>query len=104
MLKTFVSALSLITLSIVLNGCGHAPFIGGLYSEEQFPVAATANPSGNRVGEACAFQILGLVATGDASIEAARRNGGISMISSVDQTLNSYLFVYAKSCTIVRGR
>ena len=86
-----------------MTSCGHAPFVGGLYTEEQYPVSATSNHSGNRVGEACAVQILGLVATGDASIEAARRNGGITAISTVDQTLNSYLFFYAKTCTIVRG-
>lgn len=65
---------------------------------------ATGNSTGNRVGESCVQSYLGLVAIGDASIEAARRAGGITMISSVDETINSAFIFYTKYCTVVRGR
>jgi hypothetical protein len=92
----------------VMSGCAamstRSPVTGFLYSDNQTAIAATSNQAGNRVGEACATSILGLVGTGDASIEAARRNGGITMITSVDAKNEAYVGVYAKTCTIVRGR
>lgn len=88
----------------LLAGCTHAPLVGGIYSDVASGVAATSNTSGNRVGEACANSWFWLVAMGDASIEAARRNGGITMISSVDQEDKNILFVYQQHCTTVRGR
>lgn len=81
-----------------------SPVNGAWYTDAHSSVGATSNQAGNRVGEACSTSILGLVATGDASIETARRNGGITMISSVDDHANSILGVYAKYCTVVRGR
>ncbi len=56
-----------------------------------------------RSGEACATAILGLVALGDASIEAARKNGGITKIAFVDHRSKNIWFFYAEFCTIVWG-
>ncbi len=80
-----------------------APVPGVLFSDVAGPEAATSNQNGSRAGEACVKSILGLVATGDASIETARRNGGITMITSVDVSFANYLGVFSKYCTIVRG-
>lgn len=89
----------------ILSGCAmsRAPLTGVWYSDVQSGIAATPQV-GPKVGEACAKSILGLVATGDASIEAARRNGGIISIASVDEKNTSLLGVYATHCTIVRGK
>jgi hypothetical protein len=38
---------------------------------------------GSKTGEACAKSILGIVAFGDGSIEAAKKQGGIHEITSV---------------------
>ena len=91
---------------MALSSCAslRAPNAGILYSDTQYGQGATGNQSGNRVGEACSTSILGLIAVGDASIEAARRNGGITMISSVDESSSNYFILYGKYCTIVRGR
>ena len=91
---------------LILNGCAmvRSPAMGALYTDVQSGESSTSNQAGNRLGEACASTILGLVATGDASIEAARRNGGITMISSVDEHATSILGIYGKFCTVVRGR
>lgn len=86
-----------------LAGCA-TPLPGLIYSDTSGGKIATSNQSGNRVGEACATSILSLIATGDASIETARRNGGITMISSVDDKFNNILFLYSKYCVVVRGR
>src|SRR5258707_1253055 len=102
-----MSKTSILLLSaIVLAGCAHAngPLIGGVYTDTQSGVAVTSNQAGNRVGQACGTSILGIVATGDATVEAARRAGGITLITSVDESASSILGFYAKYCTIVRGR
>ena len=91
---------------ILLTGCASVRGVaaGYWYTDTHSGVSATSNQAGNRVGEACASSILGIIATGDASIEAARRAGGITMISAVDEHSSSILGVYAKYCTTVRGR
>lgn len=75
----------------------------GLFTDTQSGVAATSSPAGTRSGEACISSILG-ISTGDASIETARRNGGITLISSVDESTFSILGIYGKYCLTVRGR
>ncbi|HUP57622.1 MAG TPA: TRL-like family protein [Bdellovibrionota bacterium] len=93
--------------AIVLTSCAYAtrtPLTGGIYNDTQAGHSISSNQAGNRVGQACATSILGFVATGDATIEAARRAGGITLITSVDEASSAILGVYAKHCTIVRGR
>jgi len=99
------SALVLLS-ALALTACGtlRQPVAGGIYSDVIAPEGVSSNQAGNRVGQACATSILGLVATGDASIEAARRAGGITLITSVDGVSNTILGVYTKFCTVVRGR
>ena len=100
--------LALLGLPLILfSGCAmvmRAPVTGGIYTDTHAGLMATSNQAGNRVGEACATSYVGLFAAGDASIESARRNGGITMISSVDEHSRSVLGLWAEYCTIVRGR
>ena len=101
-----ILGLGMLTMGLS-TGCAvvvRQPVPGGLYSETTSPLMATSNPAGNRIGVACQQTILGAFASGDASIETARRNGGITMITSVDETGNSIALLYAKYCVVVRGR
>ncbi len=89
-----------------LSGCAAmavAPVNGWLYSDVVGPVGATSVPKAARSGASCAVSYLGLVALGDAGIEAAKRNGGISEVASVDHQSWSVLGLYARYCTLVRG-
>jgi O-antigen ligase len=54
-------------------------------------------------GKACATTILGWVATGDASIQAAKTAGGISTVAVVDHSAKNILGIFGEWCTIVRG-
>jgi hypothetical protein len=101
-----MKALLALMALILVTGCATArsPVSGAWYSDVKSSVTATSNQTGNRAGQACASSILGLIATGDSSIEAARRAGGINLITSVDESAESILGLYAKHCTIVRGR
>lgn len=99
-------AASVFTL-VLVSGCAlptRFPLVGVLYTGVQQGVTATAQLSVKR-GEACAMHILGLIATGDASIDAARKNGGIRSISTVDEQVSSFLLgLYSQVCTVVHGK
>jgi len=60
----------------------------------------------SKTGTACSVNILGIVATGDATVETAKRQGGITRVYTIDRDifgLHIYFPIYAKSCTIIRG-
>ena len=90
----------------LLTGCAAmavSPITGGLYTDVKAPVTATANPTYSKVGTASCLSILGIIGIGDASIEAAARNGGITKIHHVDYRSTNILGIYAKFTVYVYG-
>jgi len=88
-----------------LSGCatvGPGLVVGSIYSGYTLG-SATGAGTGTKVGEACAMSILGVVALGDGSIDAAKSAGGISQVASVDHKIFSILGVYGTACTVVHG-
>lgn len=68
------------------------------------PVNATANPVGSKVGTAKATGYLGvLFFNGDASIQTAAQNAGITKISTVDLKKTSILGIVVTNEVIVTG-
>ena len=61
------------------------------------------NEKGPKTGQAKCLSILGIVATGDCSIDAAAKNGNISEIKSVDVKTFSILGLFSEETTIVTG-
>lgn len=57
----------------------------------------------SKKGEACVTSILGLVSSGDSSIEKAKEVGQIKKVSHIDRSLKGVGFFYQKGCTIVHG-
>ena len=84
-------------------GCAsvYSPAAGMIWMDVQGPVDA-GDKVGSKEGRACAQSILGVFATGDASIKAAAANGGITRIDSVDHH-STWMVVMGEYCTIVRG-
>lgn len=103
MVRAFAVCIAL-TAGLVLSGCMavYSPAVGVLYTEVKGPIDA-GDRVGSREGKACAETILGLIATGDASIKAAAMNGGITNIDSVDHYTRNVLGIIGEFCTIVRG-
>jgi hypothetical protein len=104
-LKLVAAVLSL----AALNGCamahgGDVSAMGSVYSEYKSSGAIGTATADTKTGEACVSSIVGIVATGDASIEAAKKAGGITQIAYVDHQQFSVVGVYATSCTIVHGQ
>jgi hypothetical protein len=98
--------LAMILLAGFLTSCGAfvgAPVTGFLYTDVKAPLAVTANEGSTKVGTAKMQSILGLVATGDASIEAAAKSAGITKIHHVDYEANSILGIVASFTVVVYG-
>ncbi len=80
-----------------------SPMAGTTFNETKFGNIATAETATTKEGKACGTSILGAVAQGDASIIAAKANGGITKVTSVDHYAKNILGVYGEWCTIVKG-
>lgn len=88
-----------------LGGCAMvaSPTTGLLYTKVQGPIVVGNGVNTSKTGQACANNILGLISTGDASIDAAKKAGGIKDVSSVDHDSTSILGLYGTFCTVVKG-
>jgi hypothetical protein len=91
---------------IMLTGCQPvaSPLMGIFFNDTKFGYIVTPNAAVTKEGKACAQTILGLVATGDASISAAKAAGGVTEVAHVDHTAHSIVGVVAEFCTIVKGK
>lgn len=100
------AGLALASLTLLFTtGCAMAmsPVSGVLYTKVDAPFTVNADADAKKSGSATCTSILGLVATGDASISAAAKAGGITKIHHVDYKSHSILGVYAEFTTIVYG-
>lgn len=82
--------------------------VGTLYTSVKTPASAIAYygpqaTSNAKVAKVTATNILGLIATGDASLEAAMRESGIKKIHHVDQEVTSILGLWSTYTIIVYG-
>ncbi len=96
----FVAFLAIV---FILAGCARYVPVGVVYTDGKMGVQAVSGASG-KTGRACMTSILGLVATGDASIEAAKAAGGITEVTNINYEVNNILGVYGQYCLVVQGR
>ncbi len=97
--------LSLVLFVVLfLSGCASFLPQGILYTEVKAPVAVgMEGVSYSKVGVAKATSVLGLVATGDASIKAAMQNGKITKVKYVDYEAKNVLGLFGEYTTTVYG-
>ncbi len=101
-----IKTLALVALAGSVSACAVLPSDAGrafLANVGQTSGHATEAVAATKEGRACSQNILGLVVTGDSSIHTAKKNGGITQVSSVDRDQLQAMYFYAKSCTVVRG-
>jgi hypothetical protein len=96
-----LSVLIASTLFLGLAGCAT---VQSPVNDVKSGVMATEAYGGSAHGEACATSILGIFASGDASIDAAKKSGNIAQVTVIDHSANNILGLYAKYCTIVYGK
>jgi len=82
--------------------------VGTLYTSVKTPTEAVAyyGPTANnsaKVSKVSATNILGLIATGDASLETAMRQGGITKVHHIDQEVTSILGLWSTYTIYVYG-
>ncbi|MFA5287531.1 MAG: TRL-like family protein [Candidatus Omnitrophota bacterium] len=102
-MKTVTLATMVLFVAVLLAGCATPYPMGMVYTEVKAPVSGGGNMSYSKVGVSKCTSVLGLVATGDASIKAAAANGGIKTIKYVDYDAKNILGVFGEYTTTVYG-
>ena len=105
MAKKFV-LFSLLALGLLAINPQQADAFGWLYTNSTYPVEATgvdANARVEKVGTSISKNYVGLVEVGDAGIEEATRNAGITKIHHVDAHVKSYFIFFSKLTVKVYG-
>ena len=94
-----------VVITLMFSSCAtvKSPLMGMLYTDVKSPVTATSNTNSSKVGTASATSILGIVAMGDASIDAAAKNAGITKIHHVDEHATSFLGIFSTYQVLVYG-
>jgi hypothetical protein len=101
--------LALVLLVSLLASCAKTQSgvsAGAIFTSWQDTISASVNNSVpvTKRGEACAMNVLGIVAVGDSSIEAAKKSGGIKDVAFADTNYTNVFFgVFQKGCTVVKG-
>ncbi|MBI2712470.1 MAG: hypothetical protein HYX41_06405 [Bdellovibrio sp.] len=94
-------------ISILASGCAttgaYSPTGYAWISDHKDALLVTSKETGNKTGRACSKNILGFIALGDASVDAAKREGNITSVSSVDMEYTNIIGVYGSACAVVRG-
>ena len=98
-----VCGVAVVAVAALLTGCASSYPVGWGYTELKLPTAATSNSTvaKEKVGISTCNSYLGIVAIGDASIEAAMKNGGITKVQHVDWDAKNILGLYGEyKCTV----
>ncbi len=106
MKKGFYVLASMAFAAAVMTSCGavKSPVGGFAYMDVKDGLAVTSNTGSSKVGTATAKGYAGVYAAGDASIEAAAKNGGITSIHHVDYHSTSILGIINTYTTVVYGK
>ncbi len=89
---------------MTLTGCASSVPVGGIITDVELPIAATS-VSGpyTKTGEASCVSYALMYAKGDCSIETAKKNGGITTVTSVDWHYDTILGIINNYKVIVHG-
>jgi hypothetical protein len=94
----------ILTTAVMFSGCATPYPMGMVYTEVKSPVAVgDGGVNYSKVGTSKATSILGLVATGDASIKAAMERGHITKEKFVVYESKNILGLYGEYTTKVYG-
>jgi len=88
----------------MLSGCATSYPMGMLFTEVTLPAGATSNvDKGSKTGTAECISVLSLVATGDCSIAAAKKDGRITKVTHVDWYARNILGIIGNYKVMVHG-
>ncbi|MDO4779947.1 MAG: TRL-like family protein [Bacteroides sp.] len=98
-----IVAVAAVTLSSCMAGTFNKAGLGVLYTDVKEGEQVTANARGRKVGTGVSTSILGLITTGDSSIESAANSAGIKRISHVDCEKKNILGIFSTYTIVVYG-
>ena len=107
-----VLALVCMAVFLMAVGCAFGP-VGTLFTSVKnpglFTTGETTNPGGSAIaGESCAMSILGAIALGDWSVDAALKAAGAEGKTlknvAIDHPTMNILGLYGKYCTAVSAQ
>ena len=100
-----VTSVLLIFSMLALAGCAmvQSPVNGYLVTEIRGPITATSSSTYSKKGTASCTSVFGLFAYGNASIEAAAKQAGITKIHHIDYGSSSFFGIYATFKVYVYG-
>ena len=101
-MKKCITLGAVLSMVGLLSGCATNMPVGSFYTDLKLPVNATTN-QGKKIGTAECKSIMALFATGDCSIESAKKNGQISKVATIDWEAKSILGIYGTYKLIVSG-
>lgn len=106
MLRRMTLISSALAATLFLGGCMAAlsPTFGAIFTDTKYSQDHAGTAAASKTGRACAQSVLGLVATGDATVATAKAQGGITEVLDVQHEVKNYLGFYAQYCTVVKGR
>ena len=105
-MKRIATLVAIVVLAFSAGGCAVTvgPVTGVMYTNAKYPWTATGSPKeATRVGRATVRSFFGAIATGDASIQTAAQNGGITEIHHVDYEAQNIFGVLADFTVVVYG-
>lgn len=102
-MKRIIIPALLVTAAAGLQSCMSPEPIGGIYADTTTPMAVASGNTATKVGKSESISYFTLYSTGDSSIEAAKKNGGIKTISHVDAHTKNYCGIKTIYTTIVYG-
>lgn len=73
-----------------------------LFAEVKEPVVANNGVAATKTGKACQETWFNLFSTGDSSVEAAKQDGKITNVATVNREIK-HIIVHGTSCTVVTG-
>ena len=104
-MKNLVVGLCAVVAAVVVSGCASSYPQGVLYTKLNLPVTVgdgkVLDVGKQKVGTSTSQSILGLIATGDSSIDAAAKSAGIKTIHYVDWNVENILgLIGTYKCTV----
>jgi hypothetical protein len=88
----------------ILSGCASNQPHGGAFTDLTLPVQVTnENGTSSKQGKSSCVSYAAMVAMGDCSIEAAKRDGGITEVHHMDWKVNSILGIIGRYELTVYG-
>ena len=101
--KVFVYTAA-VAASLLMTACATSYPFGTLYTGIDLPVAVgNSDLQWSKKGTASCYSVLGLIASGDASINAACKQNGITKVSWVTYSVKNILGAYGIYTTTVYG-